>query len=257
MACIKQEVRSHHASRNTVFHALYGYYNLRLTKKRIAEIYGKHINTISGWINRYESTHDYCRSQRVPTKKFSAEQEQWLLDLYAKHPVAFLDEAQQAFQKQFKRTISVTSVWRVLERAGFTYKVLERRAMNIKDDDIVRFMNEIQSINWGHANVQFLDEVSFDSKGMLRTRGYSLKGQKLAFRGEFTRKPRVSLLCFINVDGLVETFLTEYTLTEQPLLSAVEGTSIQTELSVSILEWALFGFWMAPKFTAILRSFIT
>ncbi|CAK4900085.1 unnamed protein product, partial [Aphanomyces euteiches] len=120
MACIKQEVRSHHASRNTVFHALYGYYNLRLTKKRIAEIYGKHINTISGWINRYESTHDYCRSQRVPTKKFSAEQEQWLLDLYAKHPVAFLDEAQQAFQKQFKRTISVTSVWRVLERAGFT-----------------------------------------------------------------------------------------------------------------------------------------
>ncbi|CAK4196782.1 unnamed protein product, partial [Aphanomyces euteiches] len=57
---------------------------------------------------------------------------------------------------------------------------------------------------------------------MLRTRGYSLKGQKLAFRGEFTRKPRVSLLCFINVDGLVETFLTEYTLTEQPLLSAVE-----------------------------------
>ncbi|KAG9408748.1 Serine kinase [Aphanomyces cochlioides] len=83
--------------------------------------------------------------------------------------------------------------------------------MNIKDEDIARFMLEIQSLKWGHMNIQFLDEVSFDNKGMLRNRGYSMKGQKLAFRDEFNRKPRVSLLCFINMDSLVETFSTDGT----------------------------------------------
>lgn len=41
------------------------------------------------------------------------------------------------------------------------------------------------------------------------------KGHKLLFRGEFTRMPRVSLLCFVDCDGLVETFMTEGTFDRQ------------------------------------------
>jgi transposase len=83
--------------------------------------------------------------------------------------------------------------------------------MNIKTNDIVRFTLELGTIKWCQMNIQFLDEVSFDNRGMLRSRGYCLKGKKLAFRGEFNRKARVSLLCFISVDGLVETFHTDGT----------------------------------------------
>ena len=57
----------------------------------------------------------------------------------------------------------------------------------------------------------FLDEVSFDNRGMLRKRGLGICGKKILVRGEFTRKPLVSLLCFINVNGLVESFMTEGT----------------------------------------------
>ncbi|KAH9151897.1 hypothetical protein AeRB84_005599 [Aphanomyces euteiches] len=92
-----------------------------------------------------------------------------------------------------------------------TWKVLERRAIQIRMNDIVRFTEEVNSINWNLHSLQFLDEVSFDNRGMLRTRGYCMRGKKLIFRGEFVRKARVSLLCFLAVNGIVETFQTDGT----------------------------------------------
>ena len=53
--------------------------------------------------------------------------------------------------------------------------------------------------------------MSFDNRGMIRKRGHSIKGTKVLIRGEFVRKPRVSLLCFINTNGIFETFMTEGT----------------------------------------------
>ena len=46
---------------------------------------------------------------------------------------------------------------------------------------------------------------------MFRKRDLSVRGTKFLVRGEFFRKPRVSLLCFINVHGLLESFMTEAT----------------------------------------------
>lgn len=57
----------------------------------------------------------------------------------------------------------------------------------------------------------FLDEVSFDNRGMLRRRGYAPKGTKLVIRGEFSRKPWVSLLAFLGVDGIIDFFDTQGT----------------------------------------------
>ena len=44
-------------------------------------------------------------------------------------------------------------------------------------------------------------------------RGYAPRGQKLFVRGEFTRSNRVSLLCFIGVNGLLEACITNGTFT--------------------------------------------
>ncbi|RLO03768.1 hypothetical protein DYB28_005294 [Aphanomyces astaci] len=120
--------------------------------------------------------------------------------------MSFLDEAKKAFETQFKRPISISTVWNVIHEHGFTWKVLERRAMHIKEHDVHRYFHELNSLDWTHWNIQFLDEVSFDSKGMLRRRGYAMKGQKLCFRGEFTRRPRVSLLVWIDVTGVRQVF---------------------------------------------------
>ncbi|KAH9117188.1 hypothetical protein AeMF1_009003, partial [Aphanomyces euteiches] len=101
---------------------------------------------------------------------------------------------------------------------GFTWKVLERRAYQINQHDICRFIEEVDSICWSQRNMVFLDEVSFDNRGMLRKRGYALKGQKVVVRGEFTRKARLSLLCFTGADGLIDYYDTEGTFDADTLL---------------------------------------
>lgn len=99
-------------------------------------------------------------------------------------------------------------------------QVLERRAIHIKEKDIVRFTNELNSLKWFKYNILFLDEVSFDNRGMVRSRGYGKIGERLPFKGEFKRIPRVSLLVMINAFGVVDVFLTEGTFTRHKFFDA-------------------------------------
>lgn len=195
-----------HAHPNTVFHCLYGYYYLGYSRKELAHIYNKTQQTVGNWIRVYEDTGTYQRATTKSDRKFSAEQRSWLREFFERKPLSYLDEAQNAFRLNFQLSISKTSVWRIIHDFGLTWKVLERRAIHIKERDIFRFAEELSHINWTHHNVVFLDEVSFDNRGMMRKRGYALRGQKVAIRGEFQRKPRVSLLAFIGVNGIIDYY---------------------------------------------------
>ncbi|KAH9118717.1 hypothetical protein AeMF1_008268 [Aphanomyces euteiches] len=182
-----------------------------MKRQVIARVFHKSVTTISNWIQRYEETGDHARLHAKQSRGFTKEQKEWIIRFYENSPMSFLDEAKRAFETQFKQPIAISTVWKIIHSYGLTWKLLERRAIHIKENDITRFFNELSSIDWGHLNLQFLDEVSFDSRGMLRKRGYALKGRKLCFRGEFERRPRVSLLCFIDVTGFVQVFDTEGT----------------------------------------------
>ncbi|KAE9032816.1 hypothetical protein PR001_g10431 [Phytophthora rubi] len=57
-------------------HALYGYFYLGLSKERLSTIYNKHINTISNWIQRFESDNDYQRRSTKQSGQLTAEQRQ-------------------------------------------------------------------------------------------------------------------------------------------------------------------------------------
>ena len=47
--------------------------------------------------------------------------------------------------------------------------------MQISVSGIIRFFHEMSRIHWTHESLIFLDEVSFDNRGMLRKRGYAIK----------------------------------------------------------------------------------
>eukprot|EP00644_Phytophthora_capsici_P009317 jgi/Phyca11/106995/e_gw1.13.861.1 len=46
---------------------------------------------------------------------------------------------------------------------------------------------------------------------MIRKRGYALRGKTLAIRGDFQRKPRVSILAFVGVNEVIDYYDTEGT----------------------------------------------
>ncbi|KAJ0408662.1 hypothetical protein ATCC90586_006363 [Pythium insidiosum] len=179
---MEEAVTRQHAHPNTVYHCLYAYYKLGYSRKHLAHVLNKSERTIGNWIQVYERT---------------------------AQPLAYLDEAQDAFNTEHHVAISKTSVWRILHEFGLTWKVLERRAMHVKEQDIFRFVEELDKIIWNHQNLVFLDEVSFDNRGMIRKRGYAIRGKKVAVRGEYDRKPRVSVLAFIGVNGVIDYYNTD------------------------------------------------
>ncbi|TPX40435.1 hypothetical protein CcCBS67573_g10624 [Chytriomyces confervae] len=208
---IQQVVVHSHASENTKIHALYNYFYHHKTVSEIAHIYVKKPGTIRNWIKRFKLTGNVSRVSFSSGYTFTAEHRLWIRQYFFNNPLSFLDEAQTAFKSKWKKSISVSTIWKILNAYGMQWKAVERRAMHIKEADVMRFTFEINSLDWTMYNIVFLDEVSFDNRGMVRRRGYAMKGQKLLVRGDYQRLPRVSMLSFIGCNGLLENYSTEGT----------------------------------------------
>lgn len=201
------------ADENTKYHALYGYYFLNLSRKELSEIYCKSTATIGNWINQYESEGSVARKIALEKvyRKFGYEKRQFLIELYERRPVLYLCEAKEIFKSKFGISISVASIHAILHENGLTWKVLERRAIQIRLKDVLRFCDELSEIQWRWENLVFLDEASFDGRDMIRKRGYGAKGERILHRGEFSRSIRASILCFIGVGGVLNVYETEGT----------------------------------------------
>jgi transposase len=220
-----------HASADTKYHALYAYYVLGLSKKRIAELFCKAESTIGRWVTQFEEEGVCERHKRVDAvyREFGVEKRSWLLEQYDKNPVMFLDEAKTLFEQRWGRSISCSTVWTILHQGGYSRKVIERRAMNIQATDICRFQSDLSSFPWILQNLVFLDEVSFDNRSMMRRNGYGLKGNRILFRGEFCRKSRVSLLCFLGASGMLDVFQTQETFNRHTFIQCLKEFALKNE----------------------------
>lgn len=209
LGCVKK-----HASEDVKHYALYGFYYLGIKKSELARIYHKDISTINKWITRYEENNSVSRKSNIRTpRKFEKPMIDWLLELYNKNPILYLDEAKEKFQSKFGISISVSYICKILHANNMSWKTLEVRAMQIKSSEIDFFFYELEAIDWCYSNLVFLDEVAMDNRGIMRRKGYGIVGQKLIYRGEYVRRPRISFLCFLGENGIVETFKTDGTFT--------------------------------------------
>ncbi|KAJ3309375.1 Serine kinase [Boothiomyces sp. JEL0838] len=172
-----------------------------MSQSELAAIYKKDQSTIYRWIDAYLKGEGVERKVAQREAGFTTLQINWITDFFHRHPTAYLKEAQSNFICKFNKYISISGIWSLMHKAGYTRKVIERRAMQIKMEEITRFANELNSLNWTKNQLVFMDEVSFDNRDMLRKRGYSLKGERLIMRGEFNRRKRVSYLAFISEEG--------------------------------------------------------
>ncbi|TPX76230.1 hypothetical protein CcCBS67573_g02508 [Chytriomyces confervae] len=167
---------SGHAEPQVKAYCMYMHFYLGLSKAKLAVLFRKAPSCIADWIAAYKRGNDMSRKvKEVTHRKFGIERRKWLVDLTSVSSFASL---------------------------GSHGKVLERRAIQINQEDVIQFANDLAVTPFLLESLVFLDEVSFDNR---------VRGEKLYFRGEFTRKPRVSLLCWIGVNGLLEASMTEGT----------------------------------------------
>ncbi|XP_055546422.1 uncharacterized protein LOC129730856 [Wyeomyia smithii] len=224
MVGIQKQVLHQHASSNTVYYCLYGYYFLGFSKNTLAKIYAKHRTTVSNWIKIYEENKIFKRKDREQVYlKFNSDQRRWLVNLYKDCPILYLDETKSQFERRFHKTISTASICRILHEEGLSWKVLERRAIQIRMLDIYRFASDMSLVTWDIHSLVFLDEASCDNRSMLRNKGYAPVGQKIIYRGEFLRRPRCSLLSFIGYNRVLDTYSTEGTFTREKFFNCVRS----------------------------------
>eukprot|EP00734_Pompholyxophrys_sp_LG126_P000476 Pompholyxophrys_sp_v1_NODE_214_length_1136_cov_21.164662.p1 type:complete len:281 gc:universal NODE_214_length_1136_cov_21.164662:899-57(-) len=139
-------------------------------------------------------------------QKCDFEKKEWITKFVSKNPLSFLREICCEFQKHFNFDVSTSTVFYCLKEAGFTKQVIERRAMEVSNDDISRFTIELNALGFCHDQLLFLDEMSCDNRSMLRNRGWFLRGKRPIVRDCFRRGTRISILAFLGVNGFVECF---------------------------------------------------
>lgn len=219
---------------NTIWHCLYNYFFRGVSRQELATYFRKSRTTISAWINEFQSTGSVERQKlrRRVFRKFGQERRDWLVNLYKEKPILYHEEAAKLFFNRFKTTISSSSISVILFEAGLTYKLLEHRARQIRMDDILRFCNDTRSMPWILDNLVFLDEVSLNGKDCLRRRGYGKKGEPVVFKSEFSRGSRTSLLCFLGVTGILNTFITDGTFDRKEFINCCKKFALDRESKV-------------------------
>eukprot|EP00733_Pompholyxophrys_punicea_P000489 Pompholyxophrys_punicea_v1_NODE_138_length_3259_cov_5.175094.p2 type:complete len:216 gc:universal NODE_138_length_3259_cov_5.175094:1273-626(-) len=205
MDLVERVVLRDQASHGVRLHAIYAAEYLNLPQKEVARIFGKDPATISRWIRRFHETGDVERIVRTDRyAKYLEEHRNWVISFVNKDPLCYLFEICKAFKNHFLFEISAASVWRILMEAGYSKKVIERRAMEISAQEVARFTFEFNLRKLFHHQLCFIDEMSTDNRSMLRKRGWFLRGQRPVFRGCFRRGARISILSFLGVDGLLK-----------------------------------------------------
>jgi transposase len=260
---ILARITDQQATENTKLHLLYGFFFLGIPVKVLSKIYCKSVRTVQYWINRWANFASVARlNEGVNSRKYNDEKQAFIIDCYRKQPCLFLGEAKELFDKEFHVNISRSTIWRIIHNAGLTRQVIERRAIEICVEDITRFFKDLESLpfRWTYENLIFLDEVGFDNRDMFRKRGYGLRGNRIVYRGEFTRKERCSLLCFLGVNGMQEVYSTEGTFDRFKFIGCCRKFALQTgkveqypgRNSVWILDGA--SIHIDPYITYYLRS---
>ncbi len=213
-------------------YAFYMHVYQMLSVSTIATLLAKSKRTITSWFKQYRESASFSRrTSQTMRRNFSEQQILWILDHFRKNPLSYLFEARYAFIETFKKSISLTWLCSILSLNGITrkvrifygslfnlltlFKVIERRARAIRLSSILNFARELDSLHWTPFNLVFLDEVSFNNRCCYRTRGYAPQGQQIAMSGNYQRGARLSMLCFINVWGVADTFTTPGTFTRK------------------------------------------
>jgi transposase len=211
-APIWQVVFGVQASREVKMHAVFMAEFHGVPFRVVAFMFGKSASSVHRWVQKFREFGDVSRKVTreeilASNGKLTKVHKDWLKHfvLYV-DPLAYLQELQEQFTLEFFFSVHVSTISRALTQMGFTFKVIERRAMQIRDTEISRFMVEVNHVSPFHEQLLFLDEMSLDNRGLLRKKGWFFRNHKLVYQGTFVRSKRLSILAFLGSRGILEVF---------------------------------------------------
>lgn len=213
-----------HATYEVKIHVIYAYIYVGLRLKDVARTFGKPVSTISNWVQRFrEEKEEGLLRKEIGNqhRKIFSHHRKWIEDYVFLNPLSYLHEIKKAFEFAFF-DISISSIFRILVDCGITHRIIENRALEIQEEDIGRFVLEINSLApILPQQLLFLDEMSIDNKGMLRKRGWFPKNTMPIWRASGTRSDRISVLSFLGYCGILDTDSVDGTFTRKKFFQSI------------------------------------
>jgi transposase len=213
-----------HTSYDVKIHFIYTHLFVGLPLSECARNFGKPESTCSDWVKKFREKKEGGLMRKEggnSHRKIFEHHKVWIERYVKKRPLSYLNEIQKAFKFSFF-SLSTTTVFRILVERGITNRVIENRALEIQEEDIIRFVLEVNGLApILDQQIVFLDEASLDNRGMVRKRGWFKRGEIPIARGSNGRTERISILSFIGVSGLLDTDSVDATFTRIEFFNSI------------------------------------
>jgi len=124
---------------------------------------------------------------------------------------------------------SITSVWRFLDRHGFTNKKKTLYAAEQTRPEVIeeRSCWQRRSKRLDPQRLVFIDETSIDT-GMTRTRGWCKRGERLVDHAPLGNRKRLSFIAGLRVDGVTAPWAVDGSFNGESFLEYVQACLVPT-----------------------------
>merc|ERR1712137_1098698 len=208
-------------------HAVYCVLALHFKKSDISYVYQVDKSSINRWIKNFKETGSPSRKQhKAVSSRFKEYHKASVVRFINSNPLLTLYELKLRVEEEYKSEklfLSPSSVWRILVEKGYSYVVMERRALQSKRSMILAYTLEINSLTPLVEQLLFLDEMSIDSRAMLKKRGFFIRGTCPVYHGNFARSERISILGFCNHEGFLEVYKSKGTFTRSVFFEKIRS----------------------------------
>ena len=162
-------------------------------------------STVSRTLNLFRTTGSVAKKLYPEGKAFcklTSPAQLLILHLVLEKPGIFLREIRDELVSVLEIEVTESAICKFLHKSGFTYQRLQVTAL--QQDEFLRqqFISEVSV--YSPEMLVFIDETGTDRRGLVRKRGYSMRGKPLRNHTLLVRGERVSAIACISMAGLLD-----------------------------------------------------
>jgi len=162
------------------------------------------VDSIFGYYKK-NGTVQYHKSDKGAYRVLSSHHLKVLQLLLLQFPSMFLDEYLDYFILTTGTVISLATLWRAIDRLGFSYQKLAKDSILASDNERADFVHAISGLTVD----QFVwaDEVGTNgSLSCLRTHGYGVMGARTRVKAYFVKGTKYSTFACMSMNGVEATY---------------------------------------------------
>jgi len=153
---------------------------------------------------RFETTGEVRSTpqpQKESTRKLTTRDELFIIGLFLANPTVYLHEVCHQVEETFGKSVSPSTVCRLLARYGMTRKKVQQVATQRSIYYRSAFLAEMTC--YSSHQLVWVDETGCDHRDHIRKYGYALRGQTPIYPRHLHRGRRFSTIAAMTCDGII------------------------------------------------------